>query len=676
MSQPEKNKLFQMFVAALLVLLTTIINFVITLANNSSSCFYCDASLVLASAMALIFIINAKMNGVLYALFSLPVFVYAYNISDFSSHPPVNETLYQSALWLLSGAFILLFFYRSDGKVIFYFFISLGILIFQVNKTESLADSFTSGRPLLIHPLFLFIILFSTLFFLRNKYRKITDSLSEKLVTLNRSISEVVRTSPFPIVEIKAINDEYGNMVNLHVEKVNNAFESAFKINNYEITSQDANFIFELVFQENIDLYKILYYEHKKSHEFQVKKFDKWYKIHSLHPNNETFYIILEDITKIKKKLAELEISKKRYKVLLEAIPDIFFVIDKDGTYEDFVIKESDLFKIEDANIVGSTIFDVGFPENMADKIYQCIQNCLKNNSIETIEYSLKTPNGTYLFEMRLAKLNARSVISIARDITRRKNAEFSLEKAKKKAEESDRLKSIFLTNLSHEIRTPLNIITNFTRMLTEGKLKSSEKAELADAITQNGTQLLNMINNTIHLSKIETETVEVSMKFCEVNSLIKGIYNHYRPLIPDSRPVKINMHLDVPNPAFGFVTDSQMLKEILEILVDNAVKYTLKGEIWISYEMERNEQVKFIISDTGIGIEKEETDNIFSRFYRVKNEINDMTSGSGIGLPIAKHFIKLLGGELIMDTRPGKGTTITFSLPFREGEGYLRVVS
>ena len=122
MSQPEKNKLFQMFVAALLVLLTTILNFVITLANNSSSCFYCDASLVLASAMALIFIINAKMNGVLYALFSLPVFVYAYNISDFSSHPPVNETLYQSALWLLSGAFILLFFYRSDGKVIFYFF--------------------------------------------------------------------------------------------------------------------------------------------------------------------------------------------------------------------------------------------------------------------------------------------------------------------------------------------------------------------------------------------------------------------------------------------------------------------------------------------------------------------------------------------------------------------------
>jgi signal transduction histidine kinase len=300
----------------------------------------------------------------------------------------------------------------------------------------------------------------------------------------------------------------------------------------------------------------------------------------------------------------------------------------------------------------------------------------LTNNSVETVEYSLKTPNGTYLFEMRLAKLNARSVISVARDITRRKNAEFSLEKAKKKAEESDRLKSVFLTNLSHEIRTPLHIITNFTRMLTEGGLKNSEKNELSEAIIQNGKQLMNMINNTIHLSKIETETIEVSNKFCNINILIKNIYNHYKTLIPESRPVKFQIYLDVPNPAFGFKTDSSLLKETLELLIDNAIKYTLKGEIWIKYEIEKNEQVKFTVSDTGIGIQAEEINNIFSRFYRVKNEINDVTSGSGIGLPIAKQFIKLLGGELIINTEPNKGTTITFLLPFREGEGYLRVVS
>jgi PAS domain S-box-containing protein len=368
--------------------------------------------------------------------------------------------------------------------------------------------------------------------------------------------------------------------------------------------------------------------------------------------------------------------SKKRYKVLLEAIPDIFFVIGKDGTYEDFVIKESDLFKVEDANIVGSTIFDVGFPENMSEKIFRCVQNCLKNNSIETIEYSLNTPNGTYLFEMRLAKLNSSSVISIARDITRRKNAEFSLEKAKKKAEESDRLKSVFLTNLSHEIRTPLHIITSFTKMLTESRLKTTEKAELSEAIIQNGNQLMNMINNTIHLSKIETGTVDVSFNFCKINNLVKKLYNQYNPLIPETRQVKLLISLDVPNPAFGFKTDSNLLMEIFELLLDNAIKYTLQGEILIKYEMLRNEEIKFTVSDTGIGIPPEEINNIFSRFYRIKNEINDITSGSGIGLPIAKQFIEILGGELTLDTEPGKGTTVTFSLPFKEGEGYLRVVS
>ena len=192
----------------------------------------------------------------------------------------------------------------------------------------------------------------------------------------------------------------------------------------------------------------------------------------------------------------------------------MFFVIDKDGIYQDFVVKESDLYKLEEANIVGNSIFDVGFPKNMAKKIMKCIQSCIQNSSIEIIEYSLQTPNGTYLFEMRLAKLNSHSVISVARDITRRKNAEFNLERAKKRAEESDRLKSAFLANLSHEIRTPLNIIINFTRMLAETELANLDRLELSDAVSQNGRQLLNMIDNTIHLSKIETDTVDVSLRF------------------------------------------------------------------------------------------------------------------------------------------------------------------
>ncbi|MDD4107342.1 MAG: PAS domain-containing sensor histidine kinase [Prolixibacteraceae bacterium] len=567
-------------------------------------------------------------------------------------------------------------FSDSNSRIVTYGVISLITILILLHKSNTLFNVSDSSFSYYNHPVSVFLAIFSGTFILTYRHKKLASYLYEEISLHKKGVSKIFRDSELPAVVIRSDNDEEGNILKLIVENVNNAFESAFSINNYEIKNQEANFIFDLVMKEHIDLNNILLFSNRKPKEISIRKLDRWYKINVIQPYSNKFYVILEDITKIKRKTAELEYSKQRYKVLLEAIPDIFFVIDKEGIYEDFVIKESDLFKIEDTNIIGNSIFDVGFPENMAEKIYQCIQNCLNNNTIEVIEYSLKTPNGTYIFEMRLAKLNSGSVISVARDITRRKNAEFSLEKAKRRAEESDRLKSVFLTNLSHEIRTPLNIIINFTRMLVDNETGTEDKTEITGIIQQNGTQLLNMINNTIHLSEIETGSVSLSLKFCGINTLIREIYNQFIPLIPDGRDVKMRLSADVPNPAFGFVTDQNKLKEILIILLDNAVKYTLSGEITIGYEIYRTEVVKFIVSDTGIGIPEEEQKNIFSRFYRINNEINDITSGSGIGLSIARHYITMLGGELNIESEQGKGTTASFSLPFKEGQGYLRVVS
>jgi PAS domain S-box-containing protein len=676
-SAENKIKLFELFIAVAILGIGTLINLIIKLAGSSGNfCLFCDIGLILIPVLAITCLLNSKINCALNTIFAVPLFVYAYFISDFSIYPQPADTVYQSVGWLLAGAFFLFYFTESETKIVLYSILSAFTLFFQLLKANQFFG-FTAGSSILLpHPLIVFLLVVTAGFFLRRKYSKIVAKLTEHLKSTRQGISKVVRETGFPVAEIKAIRDEEGNVLQLKIEKVNNAFESVFNIQLHEVKDQEANYILELVLRDHFDLNKLILYENHKTKEYHASKLDLWFKIHILKPDYNKFFVILEDFTKEKKRLADLENSKKRYKVLLEAIPDMFFVIGKDGTYEDFVVKESDLYKLEDANIVGSSIFDVGFPQNMAEKILKCIQACLKNNSIETIEYSLATPNGTYLFEMRLAKLNSRSVISVARDITRRKTAEFNLEKAKKKAEESDRLKSAFLANLSHEIRTPLNIITNFTRMLAEGGLGSSERLELSDAISQNGTQLLNMIDNTIHLSKIETNSVDIAMNFCPVNAMVRDTYNRYRTLIPDGRKVKMSLDLDVPNPSFGFVTDRRLLLETLQILVDNAIKYTRQGDILLGYEMLGTDAIKFRISDTGIGIPPDETENIFSRFYRVRNEINDMTSGSGIGLPIAQHYVQLLGGELKLESTPGKGTTFWFALPFKEGQGYLRVVS
>jgi signal transduction histidine kinase len=220
-----------------------------------------------------------------------------------------------------------------------------------------------------------------------------------------------------------------------------------------------------------------------------------------------------------------------------------------------------------------------------------------------------------------------------------------------------------------------MNVITNFTRILAESELEDQEKMELNDAIALNGKQLLNMIDNTIHLSKIETQSVEIVSRFCNINYLLRDIYNKYLILVPDSKKIRINLKTSVPNKDFGFETDPVILSEILSLLVDNALKYTLKGEIIIDYEMIRNEWIKFIISDTGIGIPAEEHTNIFRRFYRVQNQINNTTSGSGLGLAIVQHYVALLGGELEFESAPGTGSKFWFALPFKDGRGFLSIV-
>ncbi|WP_167619727.1 sensor histidine kinase [Maribellus sediminis] len=608
-------------------------------------------------------------------IFLIPVFLYGYYISEFSSHLPPSQTVHFSAWWMIAGLIYLYFFTKEDTKVILFSILSLLTIGGHLYLGDQLRDSFSIYEPFLIHPLFIFLAVFLPTFYLWKRQNTENEKLVEAIQNQNASLNRVLQNSAFMISRIIAERDEDGNIVKLIVDKVNNAFESTFKRNLYEIQGQEADYVFNLIFKGKLDVNKTLLFNRRKTTEFHASNMDKWFKTHAINPGYNLYYLIFEDITTIKQKIAELEANKRRYKVLLEAIPDIFFVIDKDGIYEDFVIKESDLFKMEDANIIGSSIFNAGFPDKMANKIYSCIQSCLKTNSIETIEYSLNTPNGTFLFEMRLAKLNANSVISVARDITKRKTAEFGLEKALKRAEESDRLKSAFLANLSHEIRTPMNIITNFTRMLVDADMNQFERVEITDAITENGKQLINMIDNTIHLSKIETENIEVKHQFGKVNSIIRDIYNAYSPNLPDSKDLRIQLKLEVMNPEFGFSTDIDLLKEALTIIVDNAVKYTPAGVVTIGYEMVRNEYVKFIVTDTGIGIPKDEFENIFSRFYRIPNTINQSTSGSGIGLSIAQHYIALLGGELQFDSKLDKGSEFWFALPFTEGKGYMAVV-
>ncbi|QIA08565.1 sensor histidine kinase [Draconibacterium halophilum] len=672
----EKKQLFQLLlfwgVVGVLSLILSLID-IITSAIQSDLVGY--ILLLSITILAIVCTFNARKNCAINVIFSLPVFIYAFYISDLTQHAPLIETVHLTVWWLMAGLVFLYYFSMMEIRIVSYFFVSLALICFQLFKAGHLSDAFSYFDPFVSNPILIFTAFFLVTFYLRKKLITNIEVLAEEIDSKNEAINRVLQNSSFLISRLRAVRDEDGNITNLVVEKINNAFESAFKRNLYELQEQEADYVFNLIFKGTFDVNKTVLFTKKRVTEFHAKNLDKWFKIRVINAMYNSYYLVFEDITKSKKQLADLEASKRRYKVLLEAIPDIFFVIDKDGIYEDFVIKESDLFKIEDSNIIGSSIFNAGFPDKMANKIYSCIQHCIKNDSIESIEYSLNTPNGTFMFEMRLAKLNANTVISVARDISKRKTAEFGLEKALVKAEESDRLKSAFLANLSHEIRTPMNIISNFTRMLADDSLDGLERLQLTEAITQNGQQLLNMIDNTVHLAKIETENIPVNTTFSKINPLLRDIYNAYFAELPDSKDIRISLNTDVATPEFGFSTDPGLLKEIMKILVDNAVKFTLTGQVTFGFEMIRNDFIKFYVADTGVGIPKEDHEHIFSRFYRVQNSINQSTSGSGIGLPIAQHYVTLLGGELEFESKVDKGSNFWFTLPFNEGSGYMKIV-
>ncbi len=674
-SNAEKENLYRLLTVWAILGIVALAFFVYNIFSYGSNfCIICNIALLITIIVAILCVWNGKTNCSTSIVFAFPIILYSFFISNFNFHLPYIDTIYYTTIWLLPGLLILMLFSETTVKILFYTLISFLTIGLQLKKADHLLDAFIYFKPLILNPFVLFLTIMGMLALFRWNFLKIIVKQQEIIDITTNSIVKVIRDMPFMVARLRAERDEEGNLAQLYFDTVNNRFESAFHINLYEVKDQKADYIFNLIFKQKFDLNRYILNLSKKTTEFHATKLNKWFKILVIQPNITQYFIVFEDITQTKLELAELEDKQHRYKVLLEAIPDIFFVIDKDGIFEDFVVKESHLFKISDANITGSSIFDVGFPPNMAGKIHECIQLAIKHDSIETIEYQLNTPNGTFLFEMRLAKLSNFAVIAIARDITKRKTAEFKLEKALVKAKESDRLKSAFLSNLSHEIRTPLNVITNLTQILAESDLTEFEKLEFSDAIMQNGKQLMNMIDNTVHLSKIETQSVVVEHQFCAVNQMLRNVYNKYLVLLPDARIVKLNLKLSVPNSEFGFETDPALLSEILSILVDNAIKYTEKGEVSLGYEMFYNEKIIFYVSDTGIGIPKDEYEHIFTRFYRIQNPVNEKTSGSGTGLSIAQHYVSLLGGKLEFESEEKTGTRFWFSLAFSKGKGYLSI--
>ena len=249
---------------------------------------------------------------------------------------------------------------------------------------------------------------------------------------------------------------------------------------------------------------------------------------------------------------------------------------------------------------------------------------------------------------------NVIEMLCINFDITQLKETEQMLIKAKEKAEEADRLKSAFLANMSHEIRTPLNAIVGFSSMLEEAE-DQEEKHQYITIIEDNNKLLLQLISDILDLSKIEAETFDIIPERVNAKQLCNDLFQAMQ--MKTSPQVELRLKDNLPE--LTFISDKNRLYQVLLNFVTNALKFTSEGSITIDYKIDGNE-VKFSVQDTGMGVEPEKQEAIFTRFVK----LNSFIPGTGLGLSICQSIVTQLGGKIGVESEPGRGSCFWFTHP------------
>ncbi|PKP08432.1 MAG: hypothetical protein CVU09_15920 [Bacteroidetes bacterium HGW-Bacteroidetes-4] len=235
---------------------------------------------------------------------------------------------------------------------------------------------------------------------------------------------------------------------------------------------------------------------------------------------------------------------------------------------------------------------------------------------------------------------------------------------AEQKAIESDRLKTMFLQNISHEIRTPMNGIVGFSELLSYHSIDEETKLEYIKIIKDSSFQLLSIVNDVLDISMIESGNIKINQEPIHLNTLLDELHQLFMPTISRSLTIKIIKGL--PDSECTILSDKTKLQQILNNLLNNAIKYTPKGSIRYGYSVYKNE-LRFFVEDTGIGMSEELQSKIFNRFLKAEEGFTKYYQGVGLGLAICKGHVSLLNGKIWVQSAKEKGTTFYFTLPYKQ---------
>jgi len=255
-------------------------------------------------------------------------------------------------------------------------------------------------------------------------------------------------------------------------------------------------------------------------------------------------------------------------------------------------------------------------------------------------------------------------VMELATDITDRKLNEMELVRAREKAEESDKLKSAFLANMSHEIRTPVNGIVGFLHFIASDDLSPKRKENYLSIVKNSAAQLVQLIDDIIDVSKIEAKQMKIFSVPVDINQLMYESQILYKNNLKTRNKSRVMLILDESGSLDKCITiaDPTRLRQVLNNLIVNAIKYTEKGFIRFGYRLSEPDKLEFVVEDTGIGMATSQHELIFERFRQAENHFNE---GTGLGLNIAKSLVQMMGGEIWLESTEGVGSTFYFTISY-----------
>ncbi len=375
----------------------------------------------------------------------------------------------------------------------------------------------------------------------------------------------------------------------------------------------------------------------------------------------------ISDISK--NKLAEklIKESEEKYRSVVQNVREVIFKTDDTGI---FTLLNQYWIEVTGYDIdgcLGKPLFDFIHPDDKKKSIDEFISIIYRKKDFCRFEVRAKTRSGSY----RWMEINARIILDedsnilgtygTLGDIHERRLAEEELIKAKDKAEASDRLKSIFLAQISHEIRTPLNIILGYNSLVRE-RLKKEFGQEMESEfsiIETSGKRLLRTIDLILNMSLVQTGSYELVKEKIDLEKLFENLINEFKQIVENKKIKLIFKNTCKKSYIFG---DVYTLSQAFQNLLDNAVKFTIEGQVEVIL-YEENENILIDITDTGVGISKDYLPRLFEPFTQEEEGYSRRFEGNGLGLALTKKYIELNGAEISVKSSKGKGTTFTVKI-------------